>query len=196
MIQIIEEKGFYPALYGLGLSYGLTSKIKYQDFLSNDKLINNLISVSKKLYNKDGGHNKFLESIDIWMVVEAPRFWWSEADTYRLSTKQSESTMHTIKKQLLTQDMFYKPIEENYLNYLNNKIKCDNIDIEDIKNGLPEGFLQIREWKISYNVLRNIMKQRKTHKLKCWRLFYKEILEKIEHKEYFEDLRIDKVLDN
>lgn len=189
MVEIINESGFYPALYGLGLSYGKTSKIFYGDFIYHDTLNNSVYKVSKNLYNKDGGHNKFLESMEIWMIVEAPRFWWSEADTYRLSTKQSESTMHTIKKQILTQDMFYQPIEENYLNYLNNKMKCDNIDIEEIKNDLPEGFLQSREWKLSYNVLRNIIKQRKNHRLKSWQLFCQEVLEQVEHKEYFEDLK-------
>ena len=190
MIEIHEEAGFIPALYGLGLSYGLTSDIPYKDFLLNKPMIDKLKSVSYNLYYKNGGHNKFLEHIEIWMLVDAPRFFWSQADTYRLSTKQSASTMHTLKKHILTQDMFYEPIEENYLNFLNLKLKYDTITIDELKSDLPEGFMQKREWKISYNVLRNIILQRKNHELRCWKIFCREALEKIEWKEYFEDLKI------
>ena len=56
--------------------------------------------ISEKLHDKDEGHNKFLESIIIWAEVTAPRYWWQEADTYRLSTKQSESTMHTLIEEI------------------------------------------------------------------------------------------------
>jgi len=190
MIEILEEAGFIPALYGLGLSYGLTSDIPYKDFLLNKPMIDKLKSVSYNLYYKNGGHNKFLEHIEIWMLVDAPRFFWSQADTYRLSTKQSASTMHTLKKHILTQDMFYEPIEENYLNFLNLKLKYDTITIDELKSDLPEGFMQKREWKISYNVLRNIILQRKNHELRCWKIFCREALEKVEWKEYFEDLKI------
>ena len=69
MIEILEEAGFIPALYGLGLSYGLTSDIPYKDFLLNKPMIDKLKSVSYNLYYKNGGHNKFLEHIEIWMLV-------------------------------------------------------------------------------------------------------------------------------
>ena len=94
--RIIGEYGFEQALFGLGLSYGITSGMSYSDFIKNDNLVNKMSSVAEKLCSNDGGHNKFLESIKIWLDVDAPRFWWSEADTYRLSSKNSESTMHTL----------------------------------------------------------------------------------------------------
>lgn len=59
-----------------------------------------IIEEAGRLFEKDGGHNKFLESVILWLDVNAPLYWWTEADTYRLSTKQSESTMHTLEKDI------------------------------------------------------------------------------------------------
>jgi len=84
-------------------------------------LLNDLKKYLKKLYNKDGGHNKFLEMIYVWLDVIAPRYWWQEADTYRISTKQSASTMHTLHKEEFTQNNFQYSIQPEYLNYLNKK---------------------------------------------------------------------------
>lgn len=99
-VNIIGEHGYKQALFGLGLSYGLTTGMKFEDFKNNKELVEKLNGVAVKLSTKDGGHNKFLESIRIWLDVNAPIYWWVEADTYRLTSKQSESTMHTLVKEI------------------------------------------------------------------------------------------------
>ena len=86
-VQIMAECGVVEAMVGLSLSYGV------------GKSYEEMLEVAKKLYNKDGGHNKFLESIVVWLNIDAPRYWWQQFDTYRVgTTKQSGSTMHTIMK--------------------------------------------------------------------------------------------------
>lgn len=132
---VIEEAGFLPAIYGLGLSYGLTNNIPYKEFIKDKELINRLSNVAVKLSTKDGGHNKFLESIKIYLIVNAPRFWWSEADTYRLSTKQSASTMHTLVKEI---KVFSEDIRKFFSNGMSeefwDKIRAyvnSNFDIND-----------------------------------------------------------------
>lgn len=159
----IEEHGFERAMFGLARSYN-------QD-------IKNMPAVALKLGPKDLGHNKFLESIVVWMEIEAPRFWWSEFDTYRGDledmkgiTKQSDSTMHTLKRQNLTQEDFEYPILHEYLFHL-NKMIANNEPIDYIKNDLPDGFIQGRTVCTSYKVLRNIILQRHKHKLPQWRYF-------------------------
>lgn len=191
-IQIIKEAGIEEALYGLGLSYGLTSDISYDNFINDIKLFDRVYDISKHLYKNDGGHNKFLESIHIYIKIQAPRYWWSEADTYRLSSKQSESTMHTLTKRDLTQNDFEYEIPNFYLEYLNGRagaVLSYNIDIDILKNCLPEGFLQTRIWNISYKTLRNIIQQRHDHKLPQWRLFCDYMINNVTHSEYFEDLK-------
>ena len=85
--DLVEEAGYMSALGGLG-----HNKKQPQD--------RGMHAVAVRLAPMDGGHNKFLESIYVWLNVKAPRYWWQEADTFRLSTKQSESTMHTLNKEL------------------------------------------------------------------------------------------------
>lgn len=104
-IKIIKEAGYEQAILGLSLSHGST--------------IERAKEVAVNLAPKDGGHNKILESIYVWLDIIAPRFWWQEADTYRLSTKQSASTMHTIQKQLLDNDDFERPLHPHILDSIN-----------------------------------------------------------------------------
>lgn len=158
-VNIINEDGLDEAMLGLSLSYN--KEIKNGD---------EMFAVAKKLASKDGGHNKFLESIVIWIDITAPRYWWQQFDTYRIGiTKQSDSTMHTIMKRPLTQEDFETPIPEYLLMLLNAYIVQKNFDA--IKNILPEGFLQRRVVCTNYKVIRNIIKQRETHKLKEWQVF-------------------------
>ena len=168
-ITILEEAGFEWSMRGLARSFN-------QDIAKMPK-------VALNLSPKDMGHNKFLESIVVWIDVEAPRFWWSEFDTYRVGiTKQSDSTMHTLKRQPLSQDNFEYPINENYIAYLNHLIAC-NEPIDIIKNALPDGFLQGRTICTNYKVLRNIILQRRNHKLPQWHYFCNE-MKKLKYAEY------------
>ena len=191
-VEIIGEAGFEEALYGIGLSYGLTSDLPFIEFIDDDHLLSRAWDVSDRLCDKEDGHNKFLESMQLWISINAPRFLYSEIDTYRISTKQSESTMHTLTKRDLTQNDFEYNIPSFYLDHLNKRVKKvreNKIEIDILKNDLPEGFLQTRIWNMSYKTLRNIIKQRRKHKLPQWRMFCDYMLKNIEHKEYFEDIK-------
>ena len=178
-IEVIGEYGYEQAMLGISLSFNSTIEKSYQ--------------VAKSLAHKQGGHNKFLESIQLWIDVDAPRDWWQNADTYRLSTKQSESTMHTITKRLLNQDDFENDIYACTLVCLNYDIALYQRSVENelkdslsfnIKNNLPEGFLQRRIWNMSYKCLQNIYNQRKNHKLPQWHRFLDTVLSQIEHPEF------------
>lgn len=167
----IEEHGFERAIRGLARSYNQSDMIK-------------MLSVARTLSPLDKGHNKFLESITVWMEIEAPRFWWSEFDTYRTGmTKQSDSTMHTLKKTVLTQSNFEYPIPEIYLDILNRKIANDT-PIDELKNDLPDGFIQGRSVCTNYKTIRNIIIQRRTHKLPQWRVFCECMESELKHYDY------------
>lgn len=158
-IKIIKECGFDEAMLGLSLSYS-TKK--------------DMFPVALKLCNKDGGHNKFLESMIVWLDINAARYWWSQFDTYRTGTsKQSESTMHTLMKRELNESDFELHIPSHILNELNYCIK--NKEFNCLKNILPEGFLQRRIVCTTYKTIRNIIIQRRNHKLSEWKYFCKEM---------------------
>ena len=160
-VVVLKETGYEEALFGLSLSFNTD--------------VDRMPKRAQLLSNKDLGHNKLLESIVVWIDINAPRFWWSEFDTYRVGvTKQSESTMHTITKKPLCQDNFERPINELYLDYLNMLVSKS--DIVEIKNALPDGYLQRRIVCTNYKTLRGILLQRQHHKLPQWHVFNATIL--------------------
>ena len=167
-ITILNEAGHKEAMLGLSLSYNSDTD------RAND--------IAWTLAKKDGGHNNFLESIIVWFDITAPRYWWSQMDRYRLKTQQSESTMHTILKQKLTNDNFEEPLPEQWLNLINTHI--ENKNLRAVKAVLPESFLQRRIVTVSYKTLRNIYHQRKNHKLKEWQKFCSTIEYGLSHSEY------------
>ncbi len=172
---IVEEMSFIPALLGLSFNKNQEASKMYD--------------VAKKLANQDEGHNKFLESIYVSIAVKAPRHWWQEADTYRLATKQSQSTMHTIyKRNLENKDFENAPLSET-LKFLNDLIDIYNDSkdftiIKRLKSELPEGFLQARCWTVNYKTLRNLILQRKNHRLDHWKIFLSDLLNELKYPEF------------
>ncbi len=180
-VSITEEHGETEALYGMSLSFydGKTPPDKWWDE-QQDKAAKR----AKKLAHMDGGHNKFLEHIEVWMEVRAPLSWWKHADTYRTSSKQSESTMHTLKKRLpLTKKDFSFNVHDNMIEAF-NLVAAGTKDISVLADNLPDGFLQTRIWKMSYKTLRNVVHQREGHRLGHWADFIQQVREQIEHPEY------------
>lgn len=184
------------ALFGIGLSYGLTSDMFCDAAFRKSPTYKQLVTVSKKLAHMQGGHNKFLETITLTLDVKAPRYWWQEFDTYRVGvTKQSESTIHTIMARELTDDDFEGGTFAHFLEEL-NAIREDYIATEDdeekqaafddMKSALPEGYLQRRVVCLNLKTLQNIYRQRKNHKLPQWHMFFKDIANDLRESPYAE----------
>ena len=180
--ELIECHGYKTAVLGMMLSYGKTS---YDNFVATTEDIDRLAA---KLAPMDGGHNKFLEQIQYWILIQAPLFWWKQFDTYRVGvSKSSESTMHKSWKNGLTHDMFETPIFVETLDNINELITEYNQDTtstarkaylqECIVGNLPDGYLQTRLVNINAKSLRNMYFQRKDHKLSQWREFCEWIKE-------------------
>lgn len=183
-VRYLGEYGYQNAVLGFSLSYNSTIERTRQ--------------ILPKYAFGIPGEGKFLESIIIWVDVNAPRYWWQEADTYRISTKQSESTIHTICKKPFTSDMFEdRDVNEYHLRDLNeireyylwyskekpNKEMKKRYKLK-LKNHLPESFLQRRIWCFSYKTLQNIYTQRKDHELPQWQFFLNTLLSNVEHPEF------------
>lgn len=179
MVFKLEEEGYTPAVLGFSLSYRSTIK--------RTELI-----LPKYAFGRSG-ERKFLESIYTWWDVLVPRGIWQEMDTYRISTKQSESTMHTLCKKPVTQEDYEYPIDPDYLEKLNALISeyKESKDSKHrrhlkvlIKNGNPEGYLQRRVWCFNYAVIQNIYNQRHDHELPQWHFFLYHIINQIQHPEF------------
>jgi len=167
-VRILEERGYDHALLGLSLSYGRDPA--------------RMLAVACRLAPLGDGHNKYLETMVVWLDLEAPRYFWQQFDTYRVGvTKQSESTMHTLTARPLTQGDFEHPIPEEHLAHLNRKIAEEQW--ESAKRDLPESFLQRRVVCLNYMVLQRMIRQRRAHRLTEWQVFIREVLRQVEHPE-------------
>ena len=174
--KLLRCSGYEEALLGAMLSFGKTS---FDNFNASKEDIGR---IADNLAGKDGGHNKFLEQIQYWLLIQAPLFWWKQFDTYRVGvSKSSESTMHKSWKDGLRHDMFETPVFKDALNNINELISEYNRDDtstnrkgylqECIVGNLPDGYLQTRMVNVNAKCLRNIYAQRKCHKLSQWREF-------------------------
>jgi len=203
-VKVLSEFGHAEALFGLGLSYGLTSHVDFDKFLAsyvmlsekntenlemladNDgvsPVVRRLLHLAGSLGKKDGGHNKFLESISIWIDILAPRYWWQQIDSYRIGfSKQSESTERILPKRHLSQEDFERGIPEKILIHLNTLV--DSKDLYLLKRVLPEAYLQKRIVSTNYKAIRNVVTQRSKDSLPEWNIFLHKVLSSLKHSEW------------
>lgn len=143
-------------------------------------------NLSDRLQLAGPEHCKHLRMIQVWANITAPRYWWTEFDTYRMGVeKVSCSTMHKLMARPLTSDDFEvddkdSPGFQIFLQYLIDLMNEYN-EVEDhaekkemwkhLIQMLPQSYLQKRTVMMSYAALRNIYRQRKGHKLKEWQTF-------------------------
>ena len=156
-----------------------------------------------KLRNAGTDHRKFMRMIDVYVDITAPLYWWKEFDTYKVGTvANSCSTMHKIHdKEFELEDFSCEHLTDGSINLLKNIIcelnryrsfynRYDGLDDKNFTNGpitckkdlwwqmiqlLPSSYNQKRTVKLNYEVLANIYKSRKNHKLDEWRDFCKWI---------------------
>lgn len=158
-----------------------------------------------KLRNAGTDHRKFMRMIVVYVDITAPLYWWKEFDTYKVGTvANSCSTMHKIHEKEFTLDDFSHEhlikgsiaVLEDAIDELNEYrawyLKWDYMSENDKANFdpgitckkdlwwkmiqlLPSSYNQRRTVMLSYEVLANIYKSRKNHKLDEWRDFCKWI---------------------
>lgn len=183
-VKILQEAGYEQAIRGMAYSYkdrGTPVEAWWEgQFNKADKR-------AKLLADKEGGHNKFLESIQVWVDIEASRAFWSEFDTYRVgTTKQSESTMHTLSKRPPEYSDFEEGTPYQIVNAFIAVWHDFKNDVTTLKHCLPEGFLQRRIVCTNYKVLKNIIAQRRGHRYKLWDSFIIQVLEQLQQRELIE----------
>ena len=193
-VNVLAEHGYEEAKYGFSLSYKPSDR--EPDNWWEPGKSRHFDTVVAANASREGGHNKFLEHIMLWVDIQASLEWWKQCDTYRIGvSKQSESTMHTLKEYSITiDDMDFSQGErdsmqgslledtvESYLNII-------SMAPERIKSKLlPQGFKQRREVLLSYKVLRGIYKQRKGHRLPDWDYFLDSMLKQVQYPFFITD---------
>lgn len=163
------------------------NRAKFEFFLGENDL-----TLMTNLAKTGDDHGKVLRYIDVTMDVDAPLYWWKEADTYRVGVAphptdielNSCSTMHKIHvKSFELDDFSHEHMRTMSLNQLKDTIRVLNIyrhkylDTKDkmywwqLIQLLPTTYNQRRTMKLNYAVLRNMYHARKHHKLDEWHVF-------------------------
>lgn len=149
------------------------------------KIGDNDLDLMKRLFKAGTDHRKFMRMITVYADITAPLYWWKEFDTYKVGTvANSCSTMHKIQDKEFTLDDFScEKLNKYNINLLKELIDSLNYNREKYiadkdKNDwwqmiqlLPSSYNQKRTVMLNYEVLANIYKSRKDHKLDEWHVF-------------------------
>lgn len=164
-IKTLEIAGFASAVQALRLPFGkeCRSLATFTQRFKDDKGIDepyyegmSIVDFEPKdlhlmsvLVKRGDEHAKHIRGVIVYAEIEAPVYWWCEAETYRAGHERlsSESTMH---------------------------VDCKGLGGEELvkaKSEIPMGKMLKKVDFFSYQCLRNIVKQRKGHRLPEWAEF-------------------------
>ena len=141
-------------------------------------------------------HRKFMRMITVYLDITAPLYWWKEFDTYKVGTvANSCSTMHKIAAKEFTLEDFSCEhlVDEVNVSYSSNALcmpyfksaldavimllnTARTMYLETKEKTywwqmiqlLPSSYNQKRTVMLNYEVLANIYKSRRNHKLDEW----------------------------
>lgn len=145
----------------------------------------NDLKLMNTLRNAGTDHRKFMRMITVYLDITAPLYWWKEFDTYKVGTvANSCSTMHKIAaKEFTLEDFSHEHLGYQSIRVLKDTIKVMNDFREEfIKDHekvnwwqmiqlLPSSYNQKRTVMLNYEVLANMYKSRRNHKLDEWNTF-------------------------
>lgn len=161
----------------------------YYDEDGNFVLGDNDLSLAARLAKAGSDHRKYLRQIIVSMDIFAPLYWWKEFDTYKVGTvANSCSTMHKIQaKEFTRADFSCEKMSEGALTVLDSVIafmEQERLAFIETKNKahwhnmiqlLPTSYNQLRTVTLNYEVLINIYRARRYHKLDEWKILCAEI---------------------
>ena len=150
-------------------------------------------SLMQRLSKSGTDHRKFMRMLPVYVRITAPLYWWKEFDTYKVGTVANIcSTMHKIQaKEFILEDFSCEHLNRIGTSSLWDIIDILNLDRKLYLNGgdykgehyapkdkqvwwqmiqlLPSSYNQTRNVMMNYEILANIYKSRKNHKLDEWR---------------------------
>lgn len=165
-------------------------------------------NLMKTLRNSGTDHRKFMRMITVYVDIIAPLYWWKEFDTYKVGTVvNSCSTMHKLTEKEFTLDDFS---HEHLIVASINSLKRTIDDLNSCRDGyfaasalenpewkkeiwwqmiqlLPSSYNQKRTVMLNYEVLANIYKSRKNHKLDEWSIGFIDWIESLPYSELITD---------
>lgn len=199
-IENSEVMGWEPAIRGMrnplnswekSDSYSTYGNVDTHDGSVGEAFIIGIndLDLMRRLRNAGADHRKFMRMIAVYVDITSPLYWWKEFDTYKVGTvANSCSTMHKIQaKRFEREDFSIEHLgnwdEQHWMVCMDNVIASLNVARErfietndkrywwQMIQLLPTSYNQKRTIMLNYEVLANIYKSRKNHKLDEWRDF-------------------------
>lgn len=158
-VKTIEIAGFISALQALRLpfskecrsecDFSLTVFDNTVQTISNAQITEDDMRLMSTLLKRGDEHAKVLRGIIVYAEIEAPVYFWCEAETYGVGHQRlsSESTMH---------------------------VDCRGLSGDELvkaKSEIPMGKVLKKVDYFSYQTLRRVYFQRRNHRLPEWRVF-------------------------
>lgn len=183
LIENVEVTGITRAVYSA--RNAMNSWDKSDSNFETDTLGINDYELAKRLCKAGTDHRKFMRMINVTMDITAPLYYWKHVSTYKVGTVcNASSTMHKIHAKEFTLDDFstehlmdfsWNRLDDliTHLNWCREKF----IETKDkdywwqMIQLLPTSYNQKRTLQLNYEVLTNIYKSRRNHKLDEWRDF-------------------------
>ena len=183
-IENVEVRGWHAAIRGM--RNPKNSWEKSDSFCNPTRDVGpNDLDLMTRLRNAGTDHRKFMRMIVVYLDITAPLYWWKEFDTYKVGTvANSCSTMHKIADKEFTladfscehlvgiakDDLYGTTAVLNHFRklYLETKDKKYWWQLIQL---LPSSYNQRRTVMLNYEVLANIYKSRRNHKLDEWHTF-------------------------
>ena len=156
----------------------------------------NDLDLMRRLAAGGSVHAKYRRMIPVYVTINAPLYWWKEFDTYKVGTvANSCSTMHKIHaKEFTIDDFSHEHLDIRTSKELQNIVKilndyrnlyvnynADDFEIKGCPSRkllwwqmiqlLPTSYNQKRTVMLNYEVLVNIYRWRRDHKLDEWHTF-------------------------
>lgn len=193
-IENVEVHGWESAIRGCRNPMNSWDRMdSYQD-TTCFRIGQNDHDLMMRLAKAGSEHAKYRRMIVAWVDVTAPLYWWAEADTYKVGTvRNSCSKMHKINSKEFTMDDFshehltYYDHDGELCRDFKDELECliDELNFaRELFNEtgdkkwwwqmiqlLPSSYNQRATIMLNYEVLSNIYRQRKNHKLDEWRTF-------------------------
>lgn len=200
-----SDSGWFSSEDDMGVDY-----VQYNSHSDPSELYfvgQNDLDLMARLRNAGTDHRKFMRMITVYVDITAPLYWWKEFDTYKIGTvANSCSTMHKIAakeftledfshEHLFTEENLRYEAEPDSLKLLNTIINALNVyRLAYLEEGdksiwwqmiqlLPSSYNQRRTVMLNYEVLANIYKSRKNHKLDEWSVGFMEWIESLPYSE-------------
>lgn len=156
-------------------------------FRKDEKLGSNDHSLMQHLSNAGTEHRKYMRMMPVYVRITAPLYWWKEftledfSTEHLISDESIPTRIYSAKDMMETTIKNLNMFRELYLKTRDKTYWWQMIQL------LPSNYNQTRNVMLNYEVLANIYRQRKNHKLDEWR----EVCKWIESLPYSELITVD-----